>query len=78
MSVISPTDHLRQASLHLRNADPHAWDEFLTAFERYTDKAVYDILKADSSLILGAQAAAQQCHVLQELFNSCDNQSAAP
>ena len=78
MSLPSPTDHLRQASLHVRNADPRAWDDFLTAFERYTDKAVYDILRADASTILGAQAAAQQCAVLRDLFNQCDNQHASP
>lgn len=78
MNAPTPTDHLRRASLHVRNADPRAWDEFLTAFERYTDKAVYDILRADQSTILGAQAAAQQCAVLRDLFNECDNQSASP
>ncbi len=78
MSLPSPTDHLRLASLRVRNADPRAWDEFMTAFERYTDKAVYDILHADQATILGAQAAAQQCAVLRDLFNQCDNQNASP
>lgn len=69
MPAPSPVDHLKQTGLRLRNADPRAWDDFMTAFERYTDKCVYDILHADASSILAAQAAAQQCRFLQDLFN---------
>lgn len=68
----SPGEHLRIAALRLRNAAPQEWDEFMLAFQRYTDKAVYDILKADASTILGAQAAAQQCGYLFDILEHCE------
>lgn len=78
MTEKTPTQHLEEAALRLRNSNPAAWDEFMIAMQRYTDKAVYDILKADAAAILGVQAAAQQCGYLFDLFEHCDQERPGP
>ncbi len=78
MSEKTPSQHLKDASLRLRNLNSEAWDDFMLAMQRYTDKAVYAILAADNTEILGAQAAAKQCGVLFDIFEHCDTDRSQP
>ncbi len=64
--------------LHLRNADPHTWDAFLTQFTAYTDQATFALTEAAPAEILIVQGRAQQCHALLRIFKECNASSSKP
>lgn len=69
---MSSTDDLRTKILFLRNASPKAYDEFLSAFGKYTEASAATLLMATDNWQL-YQGHAQQCVKLMKVFEEVKN-----
>ena len=63
---------LSQKCLHLRNADPLAFDGFISTFAEYTEEVTVAVTEADATNILVMQGRAQQCRAILRVLRECD------
>lgn len=64
----------KQVCLHLRNAAPDQWSDFVLMFEMYTQEAVEAVVYANRDMVVEAQGGAKQLRALLEAFKTCTDE----
>lgn len=65
--MASSLDALKETARRLRNAAPHAFDQFRTEFEKYNAECVRNLLNASSN-IKQLQGQLQQCDKIYRML----------
>lgn len=65
------SQRLSELSLHLRNADPEGWEQFVQAFEDHATAVTVAVTNADQNEILCAQGIARGARSLLRIFKEC-------
>jgi len=78
MTTNTPQQVLAQHCMRLRNADPRAWDEFVTCFDAYATEVTVAVTRADQNMILNWQGKAQAYLHLLDTFRNCASHSQPP
>ena len=68
-----PTADLTNKARFMRNASPHAYDEFCKAFEKYTDVVTTSLVMANIDLQLH-QGYVRQCHNIIKALEEAKNE----
>jgi hypothetical protein len=75
MAKLSP---IEEAALHLRNANPEAFEDFIKHLEILTEKALDAMLTAPPEAIQLAQGTARGYRVVLRILKECTIERKAP
>lgn len=69
---------LQIAALHVRNADPEAWEVFLYQFSEMARRTTNTLVHVDQSAILTTQGQAQLAVALFDALLKCEEAKSQP
>jgi hypothetical protein len=68
---VTPTDHLAQFALRLKNVAPQEWDAFVACFDAYALGITVAVIHADQNSVLNMQGKAVMVNHLLTTFRDC-------